>query len=128
MLTTYFYNSQLLLVLQIIAMQTLHYVTLSVLIPPLLIMFAESGSLEYEGGAANVGMPYDSSSDWSLITLDRDDHGLEGDGRKTNHTRVARRRPLHIVESEGQMLVVLAHALGLALALALMSSSGDSTP
>lgn len=63
MLSTYFYNSQLLLVLQIIAMQTLHYVTLSVLIPPLLIMFAESGSLEYEGGAANVGMPYDGSSD-----------------------------------------------------------------
>ena len=54
MLTIYFYNSQLLLVLQIIAMQTLHYVTLSVLIPPLLIMFAESGYLIYEVGAANV--------------------------------------------------------------------------
>lgn len=44
--------------LQIISLQTLHYVTLSVLIPPLLVMFAEPGPLEYEGGAANVGMPH----------------------------------------------------------------------
>ncbi len=43
---------------QIISLQTLHYVTLSLLIPPLLIMFAEPGPLEYEGGAANVGMPH----------------------------------------------------------------------
>ncbi|KAI0730443.1 integral membrane protein S linking to the trans Golgi network-domain-containing protein [Earliella scabrosa] len=48
-----------LIVSQIIAMQTLHYVTLSLLIPPLLVMFAEPGSLEYEGGAANVGMRRD---------------------------------------------------------------------
>ncbi|CDO69711.1 hypothetical protein BN946_scf184851.g99 [Trametes cinnabarina] len=43
----------------LIVAQTLHYVTLSVLIPPLLVMFAEPGSLEYEGGAANVGMIMD---------------------------------------------------------------------
>ena len=30
---------------------------LSVLIPPLLSLFAEPNSLNYEGGAANVGMP-----------------------------------------------------------------------
>lgn len=36
-------------------MQTLHYLTLSVLIPPLLAVFAESAALLYEGGAANVG-------------------------------------------------------------------------
>ena len=30
--------------------------TLSLLIPPLLVMFADPASLEYEGGAANVGM------------------------------------------------------------------------
>ena len=47
-----------LLIAQIIAMQTLHYVTLSLLVPPLLVMFADPGSLEYEGGAANVGMPH----------------------------------------------------------------------
>jgi protein SYS1 len=42
--------------LQIVSMQTLHYLTLSVLIPPLLNLFAEPNSLNYEGGAANVGM------------------------------------------------------------------------
>lgn len=36
-------------------MQTLHYITLSLLIPPLLTIFAEPTSLMYEGGAANVG-------------------------------------------------------------------------
>ena len=36
-------------------MQSLHYLTLAVLIPPFLAAFAESSSLEYEGGAANVG-------------------------------------------------------------------------
>lgn len=41
---------------QIISMQTLHYLTLSLLIPPLLAVFAEPTSLMYEGGAANVGM------------------------------------------------------------------------
>ena len=46
----------ILIISQIIALQTLHYVTLSLLVPPLLVMFADPGSLEYEGGAANVGM------------------------------------------------------------------------
>ena len=41
--------------LQIVSMQTLHYLTLSVFIPPLLNIFAEPSSLHYEGGAANVG-------------------------------------------------------------------------
>jgi len=36
-------------------MQTLHYLTLCVLIPPLLAVFAEPAALLYEGGAANVG-------------------------------------------------------------------------
>jgi hypothetical protein len=40
-------------------MQSLHYLTLSVLIPPLLSIFAEPSSLNYEGGAANVGMVMD---------------------------------------------------------------------
>lgn len=40
---------------QIIAMQALHYLTLSLLIPPLLWLFAEPNTLTYEGGAANVG-------------------------------------------------------------------------
>jgi protein SYS1 len=37
-------------------MQTIHYLTLSVLIPPSLLVFAEPHSLNYEGGATNVGM------------------------------------------------------------------------
>lgn len=37
-------------------MQTLHYLTLSIITPPLLATFAEPTSLNYEGGAANVGM------------------------------------------------------------------------
>jgi hypothetical protein len=41
---------------QIISMQTLHYLTLSLLVPPLLAIFAEPTSLMYEGGATNVGM------------------------------------------------------------------------
>ncbi|OBZ74022.1 Protein SYS1 [Grifola frondosa] len=48
-----------LLISQIVSMQTLHYITLAVLIPPLLTIFAEPSSLEYEGGAANVGMIMD---------------------------------------------------------------------
>lgn len=40
---------------QIVAFQSLHYLTLALLVPPLLSLFAEPGSLEYEGGAFNVG-------------------------------------------------------------------------
>ena len=48
-------SSELSLV-QIVSMQTLHYLTLSILIPPLLSLFAEPISLLYEGGATSVGM------------------------------------------------------------------------
>ncbi|KAF9529015.1 integral membrane protein S linking to the trans Golgi network-domain-containing protein, partial [Crepidotus variabilis] len=48
-----------LLISQIVSMQTLHYLTLSILIPPLLATFAEPNSLHYEGGAASVGMIMD---------------------------------------------------------------------
>jgi protein SYS1 len=40
---------------EIVSMQTLHYLTLCILIPPLLDLFAEPSSLLYEGGAASVG-------------------------------------------------------------------------
>ena len=39
------------------SIQTIHYLALSVLVPPLLSFFAESNSLNYEGGAANIGTP-----------------------------------------------------------------------
>lgn len=48
-----------LLISQIISMQTLHYLTMAMLLPPLLTIFAEPTSLEYEGGASNVGMIMD---------------------------------------------------------------------
>lgn len=43
---------------QIISMQTLHYLTLSILVPPLLTIFAEPDALVFEGGATNVGALY----------------------------------------------------------------------
>ncbi|KAG5734751.1 hypothetical protein E4T56_gene15464 [Termitomyces sp. T112] len=49
----------ILLISQIVSMQTLHYLTLSVLVPSLLAIFAEPTSLTYEGGAANIGMIMD---------------------------------------------------------------------
>ncbi|CAA7265217.1 unnamed protein product [Cyclocybe aegerita] len=49
----------ILLLSQIVSMQTLHYLTLCVITPPLLATFAESTSLNYEGGAASVGMIMD---------------------------------------------------------------------
>ena len=54
---------------QIVSVQTLHYVTLSILIPPLLSIFAEPNSLNYEGGAANVGMKGLLSTVESFLTL-----------------------------------------------------------
>ena len=41
--------------IKIVSIQTIHYIALSVFIPPLLSLFAEQSSLNYEGGAANVG-------------------------------------------------------------------------
>lgn len=40
-------------------MQSLHYLTLATLAPPLLAIFAESSALSYEGGAASIGMIMD---------------------------------------------------------------------
>lgn len=40
---------------KIVSIQTVHYLVLSIFIPPLLTLFAEPNSLDYEGGAANVG-------------------------------------------------------------------------
>ncbi|KAI0091442.1 integral membrane protein S linking to the trans Golgi network-domain-containing protein [Irpex rosettiformis] len=48
-----------LIISQIISLQALHYLTLAVTVSPLLSLFAEPSYLEYEGGAANVGMIMD---------------------------------------------------------------------
>jgi hypothetical protein len=37
-------------------MQSLHYLTLAIILPTLLSGFAEPTSLEYEGGATSIGM------------------------------------------------------------------------
>ena len=37
-------------------MQSLHYLTLCIVSPPLLAAFADAASLDYEGGASSVGM------------------------------------------------------------------------
>ncbi|KAI0351312.1 hypothetical protein OH77DRAFT_1498579 [Trametes cingulata] len=66
----------ILIISQIIALQTLHYVTLSLLVPPLLVMFAEPVSLEYEGGAANVGM----IMDWREMAGRPTTRALPGEG------------------------------------------------
>ncbi|KIJ55117.1 hypothetical protein M422DRAFT_239743 [Sphaerobolus stellatus SS14] len=48
-----------LIIAQIITMQAIHYFTLCLLVPLLLNVFAEPRALEYDGGAANVGMIMD---------------------------------------------------------------------
>ncbi|PFH50951.1 hypothetical protein AMATHDRAFT_60136 [Amanita thiersii Skay4041] len=57
--TTISHWDPILLISQIVSMQSLHYLTLSILVPPLLSIIAEPISLNYEGGAANVGMIMD---------------------------------------------------------------------
>lgn len=49
----------ILIISQILAIQALHYILLSILIPPLLYLFAHPVPLEYEGGSRNVAMIID---------------------------------------------------------------------
>ncbi|SCV73584.1 BQ2448_7510 [Microbotryum intermedium] len=49
----------LLIIAQIVTLQTLHYLTLAVLLPPLLSTFASSTLLEYEGGPSSVSVVMD---------------------------------------------------------------------
>ncbi|KII86042.1 hypothetical protein PLICRDRAFT_44496 [Plicaturopsis crispa FD-325 SS-3] len=70
-----------LLISQIISMQTLHYLTLSLLIPPLLTVFAEPNSLAYEGGPANVGMVMD----WREMAGRPTVRGMQGEERWSSY-------------------------------------------
>jgi hypothetical protein len=73
-------------------MQTLHYLTLSLIIPPLLAAFADTTSLDYEGGAASVGMSCASVVwDTVLTSFDRHDYGLATNGWSANCNRDANR-------------------------------------
>jgi len=62
-------------------MQTLHYLTLSLLVPPLLAIFAEPTSLMYEGGATNVGM----IMDWREMAGQPTVRGLQGEERWSSY-------------------------------------------
>ncbi|KAF7289410.1 hypothetical protein HMN09_01334400 [Mycena chlorophos] len=73
-----------LLVSQIVSMQSLHYLTLSVCVPPLLSILAEPGSLNYEGGAANVGMVMD----WREMAGRPTVRGMHGEERWSSYTGV----------------------------------------
>ncbi|KAK7031461.1 integral membrane protein S linking to the trans Golgi network-domain-containing protein [Favolaschia claudopus] len=66
-----------LLISQIVSMQSLHYLTLSICVPPLLNLFAEPSSLNYEGGAANVGMVMD----WREMAGRPTVRGMQGEER-----------------------------------------------
>ncbi|KAF5379516.1 hypothetical protein D9615_006520 [Tricholomella constricta] len=65
----------ILLISQIVSIQTLHYLTLSILVPPLLSFFAETTSLSYEGGAASIGM----IMDWREMAGRPTVRGIHGD-------------------------------------------------
>ena len=73
--------------------QYLTYLTLAQLAPPLLSLFAEPGSLEYEGGAFNVGTlkgPLYSHFASPMIDKRRHAHGLARTSWKTNLPEAAR--------------------------------------
>lgn len=44
---------------QILSFQTIHYLILATLVPPMLAIFAETSSLMFEGGPTQVGMVFD---------------------------------------------------------------------
>ncbi|RDB18482.1 hypothetical protein Hypma_000317 [Hypsizygus marmoreus] len=62
--------------------RTLHYLTLSIFIPPLLSIFAEPTSLNYEGGAANVGM----IMDWREMAGRPTVRGIHGEDRWSSYS------------------------------------------
>ena len=71
-------------------MQTLHYLTLSIVIPPLLTIFAEAKSLAYEGGAANIGNYFTlCCCGKPNLTADRHDYGLARNGWPSDSERDA---------------------------------------
>lgn len=58
------------IVSQIVAFQTVHYLILATLVPPLLAIFAETSSLMFEGGPTQVGMLFDWRQIAALPTYD----------------------------------------------------------
>ncbi|KAI5895805.1 uncharacterized protein SCHCODRAFT_02620380 [Schizophyllum commune H4-8] len=71
----------LLIISQIVALQTLHYLTLSILTPPLLVLAADPARLEYAGGAANVGMIMDWREIAGRSTIPKRGTDVDAEGR-----------------------------------------------
>ncbi|KAF8585400.1 hypothetical protein K439DRAFT_1632639 [Ramaria rubella] len=63
-----------LIISQIVSMQSIHYLTLCLLVPPLLTIIAEPNALAYEGGAASVAV----IMDWREMSSRPTVHGLHG--------------------------------------------------
>ncbi|SNX87409.1 uncharacterized protein MEPE_06119 [Melanopsichium pennsylvanicum] len=78
------------IVLQILSFQTLHYLILATLVPPMLAIFADTESLMFEGGPTQIGMIFDwrqiagrPTFDWKLNT-DNEGKGGQGSWSWTN--------------------------------------------
>ncbi|KAG8949972.1 hypothetical protein FRC04_008051 [Tulasnella sp. 424] len=65
----------ILIISQIVCLQSFHYLTLSFIIPPLLSVFAEPHALAHQGGAGSVGM----IMDWREMAGRATITGMEGD-------------------------------------------------
>lgn len=70
-------------------MQCLHYLTLAVLTPPLLAVFAEPVSLSWVGGAANIGMLMDWREMAGRPTAMARGSSVQGDDRWRSYTQWA---------------------------------------
>ncbi|KAH9815293.1 integral membrane protein S linking to the trans Golgi network-domain-containing protein [Melampsora americana] len=86
----------ILIITQILALQSLHYLTLSILIPPLLTLFAKPIPLEYEGGPTNVGMIMDWRQMVGYGTLHHSSHKLGGWAGYGKLPNPLGRRPLRV--------------------------------
>ncbi|KAF8513010.1 integral membrane protein S linking to the trans Golgi network-domain-containing protein [Hysterangium stoloniferum] len=67
-----------LIISQIVTLQSVHYLTLCLLVPPLLSIFAEPNALAYEGGATTVGV----IMDWREMSSLPIYHSLHGQDQR----------------------------------------------
>jgi len=68
----------IIIISQIICLQSIHYLALCLIIPPLLTLLADPYALAYEGGAANVGM----IMDWREMVGRPTMSGLQGENTR----------------------------------------------
>ncbi|TRM58197.1 integral membrane protein S linking to the trans Golgi network-domain-containing protein [Schizophyllum amplum] len=71
----------LLIISQIVTLQTLHYLTLSLVTPPLLALVADPARLDYAGGAAGVGMVMDWREMAGRSTVPMMGSNIDAEGR-----------------------------------------------